>query len=144
MINPAPLYQMDLELPLKMRRKTAPPTISTWFCNKVEMINPFPLYQMDLESPLETRRRTAPPTQADLEYLATRDMMTFPHNMLNIIKEITGQQNPRPKKPLLCFKMTTEAAEKNFMVLKSHQFSPKKAIETQAESSVEYDSEFRS
>ncbi len=48
-----------------------------------------------------------------------------------------------PKKPLFCFEMTTEAAEKNFMVLKSHQFSLKKAIEAQAGSPVEYGSEFR-
>jgi hypothetical protein len=55
MINPAPLYQMDLELPLEMRRTTAPPTRSVWFCDKAEMINRAPLYQMDLESPLKMR-----------------------------------------------------------------------------------------
>jgi hypothetical protein len=116
-INPAPLYQMDLESPLNMRRMTAPPTRSIWFWDKVKMINPAPLYQMDLESPLETRRTTAPPSQEGLESLAMRDMMTFLHNMLDIIKEIIRQQNPCPKKPAFCFEMTTEAAEKNFMVL---------------------------
>jgi hypothetical protein len=39
--------------------------------------------------------------------------------------------------------MMTEAAEKNFMVLKSHKFSLKKAIEAHAGSPVEYGSEFR-
>jgi hypothetical protein len=107
------------------------------------MVNPAPLYQMDLESSLKTRRTTASPTHEDLESLATRDMMTFPHNMLGIIKEIIRQQNPCPKKPLLCFKMKTEAAEKNFMVLKRHQFSLKKGIEAQAGSPVKYGSEFR-
>ncbi len=71
MINPAPLYQMDLKLPLQMRRTTAPPTRSAWFCDMVKMINPAPLYQMDIESPLKTRRKTAPPTQEDLESLPT-------------------------------------------------------------------------
>jgi hypothetical protein len=47
------------------------------------------------------------------------------------------------QKPLFCFEMTTEAAEKNFMVLKIHQFSLKKAIEAQAGSPAEYGSEFR-
>jgi hypothetical protein len=93
--------------------------------------------------PLKARRTTAPPTHKDLESLATRDMMTFPHNMLDIIKEIIGQQSPCPKKPLFCFKMTTEAVEKNFMVLKSHQFSLEKAIEAQAGSPVKCGYEFR-
>jgi hypothetical protein len=123
MINPAPLYQIDLKSPLETRRTTAPPTRSVWFCDKVEIFNPAPLYQMDSELPLKTNRMTAPPTQEDLESLATRNMMTFPHNMLDIIKEIIRQQNPHPKKPLFCFEMMTEAAEKNFIVLKSHQFS---------------------
>jgi hypothetical protein len=126
MINPAPLYQMDLKSPLETRRTTNPPKRSVWFCDKVNMINPAPLYQIDLESPLEMRRMTAPPTREDLESLTTKDMMTFPHNMVDIIKEIIGQQNRCPQKILFYFKMTTEAAEKNFMVLKSHQFSLKK------------------
>ncbi len=63
--------------------------------------------------------------------------------MSDIIKEIIGQQNPCPKKPLFCFKMTIEAAKKNFMVLKSHQISLEKVIEAQAGSPVEYSSEFR-
>jgi hypothetical protein len=36
------------------------------------------------------KRATAPPTQEELESLAMRDMMTFLHNMLDIIKEIIG------------------------------------------------------
>jgi hypothetical protein len=55
--------------------------------DKVKLINPAPLYQMDSELPLEM---TTPLTQKDLESLATRHMMTFPHNMLDIIKEIIG------------------------------------------------------
>jgi hypothetical protein len=43
MINPAPLYKMDLESPLETRRMTAPPTKSVWFCDEVKMINPAPL-----------------------------------------------------------------------------------------------------
>jgi hypothetical protein len=63
--------------------------------------------------------------------------------MLDIIKEIIGQQNPHPQKPLFCFEMATEAEEKNFKVLKTHQFSLKKVIKAQAESPVKYGSEFK-
>jgi hypothetical protein len=114
-------HSVRLVNPLKTRRTTAPPMRSVWLCDKVKMINPAPLYQMDSESLLETRRTTAPPTQEDLESLAMRDMMTFSHNMLDIIKEIIEQQNPSPKKPLFCFEMTTEATEK-----KTH--GPKKSL----------------
>ena len=45
--------------------------------------------------------------------------------------------------PEFCFKMTLEAAEKNFLVLKRHGFDLSKAIEDQLNTPVGYGSEFR-
>jgi hypothetical protein len=49
--------------------------------------------------------------------------------MLTMIKAIIEAKSPCPAKPEFCFKMTLEAAEKNFMVLKCYNFEPGKAIE---------------
>jgi hypothetical protein len=62
--------------------------------------------------------------------------------MLTMIKAIIEFESPCPAKPEFCFKMTLEAAEKNFMVLKRHNFELGKVIEVQSKSPVGYGSEF--
>ncbi len=62
--------------------------------------------------------------------------------MLTIIKAIIESESPCPAKPEFCLEMPLEAAEKNFMVLKRHNFKLGKAIEAQSKSPVGYGSEF--
>ncbi len=63
--------------------------------------------------------------------------------MLTMIKAIIESESSCPAKPEFCFEMTLEAAEKNFMVLKCHNFELGKAIKVQSKSPVGYSSEFR-
>ncbi len=63
--------------------------------------------------------------------------------MLTMIKTIMKSKRPCPAKPEFCFKMTLEATEKNFMVLKRHNFELGKAIKVQSKSPVGYGSEFQ-
>jgi hypothetical protein len=62
--------------------------------------------------------------------------------MLTMIKAIIESESSCPAKPEFCFKMTLEAAGKNFMVLKHHNFKLGKAIKAQSKSPVGYGSEF--
>jgi hypothetical protein len=64
-------------------------------------------------------------------------------NMIKMIESILASESPCPDAPDFCFKMTLEAAEKNFLVLKHHDFDLGKAIEAQSTSPVGYGSEFR-
>jgi hypothetical protein len=48
--------------------------------------------------------------------------------ILKIIEQIIGSESPCPNKTELCFEMTLEAAEKNFLVLKCHNFELGMAI----------------
>jgi hypothetical protein len=67
----------------------------------------------------------------------------WPSNMMEIIKSITSSESPCPEPPLLQFKISSEAAEKKFLILRRFNFDPKEAIETQAKSLMGYGSEFR-
>ena len=62
---------------------------------------------------------------------------------MTIIKSILESHSPHPDKPLFEFAMTSEAAEKNFLILKSFDFDMKRALEAQANSPMGYGSEFR-
>ena len=64
-------------------------------------------------------------------------------NMIKMIESILASESPCPDAPDFCFEMTLEAAEKNFLVLKHHDFDLGKAIEAQSTSPVGYGSEFR-
>ncbi len=50
---------------------------------------------------------------------------------------------PAPTPPGFVFKLTEEAAEKNFMILKRYDFDLAKAIHAQRSSPLGYGSEFR-
>jgi hypothetical protein len=63
--------------------------------------------------------------------------------MMSIIKSIIEPHSPRLEKPLFEFEMMSEAAEKNFLVLKSFNFKVKAALAAQAKSPMGYGSEFR-
>ena len=63
--------------------------------------------------------------------------------MMSIIKSIVELHSPRLEKPLFEFEMTSEAAKKNFLVLKSFNFDVKAALAAQAKSPMGYGSEFR-
>jgi len=67
----------------------------------------------------------------------------WPEKMMTIIKSIVESFSPRPDKPLFEFAMTSEAAEKNFLILKSFNFDMKKVLEAQANTPMGYGSEFR-
>ena len=63
--------------------------------------------------------------------------------MLKTINTILTYKSHCPEAPNFCFKMTLEAAEKNFLVLKRHGFDLSKAIEDQSNTPVGYGSEFK-
>ncbi len=74
---------------------------------------------------------------------ATNHLRVWPKNMMSIIKSIVELHSPRLEKPLFEFEMTSEAAKKNFLVLKSFNFDVKAALAAQAKSPMGYGSEFR-
>ena len=67
----------------------------------------------------------------------------FPSNLISIIKEIRKEVIPAPTAPEFVFELTSEAAEKNFMILKKYDFDLGKAIAAQGSSPLGYGSEFR-
>jgi hypothetical protein len=67
----------------------------------------------------------------------------WPKEMMTIIKSIVESHSPRLDKPLFEFAMTSEAAEKNFLILKSFDLDMKRALEAQANSPMGYGSEFQ-
>ena len=82
-----------------------------------------------------------PPTVLDTTTRST--VWPSDSTMIRTIKSILASNSPCPDAPEFCFEMTLEAAEKNFLVLKRHDFDLGKAIEAQATSPVGYGSEFR-
>ena len=58
--------------------------------------------------------------------------------MLKTIKSILTHESHCLKAPEFCFEMTLEVAEKNFLVLKRHDFDLGKAITAQLNSPVGY------
>ena len=82
--------------------------------------------------------------QPSLNQVAAIDYLrVWPKNMMSIIKSIVESHGPRPEKPLFEFEMTSEAAKKNFLVLKSFNFDVKAALAAQAKSPTGYGLEFR-
>ena len=63
--------------------------------------------------------------------------------MMEIIKFIMSLESPCPEPPLFQFKMSSKAAEKNFLILMRFNFDLKEAIEAQAKSPMGYGSELR-
>ena len=81
---------------------------------------------------------------SSLDQVAAADQLrVWPKNMMSIIKSIVESHSPCPEKPLFEFEMTSEAAEKNFLVLKRFNFDVKAALAAQAKSPMGYGSEFR-
>jgi hypothetical protein len=68
----------------------------------------------------------------------------FPAKLAELIKEIRQEEIPAPMPPEFIFKLTEEAAEKNFLILKNYNFDLEKAIRAQQSSPLGYGSEFRS
>ena len=62
---------------------------------------------------------------------------------MTIIKSIVESHSPHPDKPLFEFAMTSKAAEKNFLILKSFDLDMKRALEAQANLPMGHGSEFR-
>ena len=67
----------------------------------------------------------------------------FPANLINIIREIRKEKIPAPTAPEFVFELTSEAAEKNFMILTKNNIDLGQAIEVQRLSLLGYRSEFR-
>ena len=63
--------------------------------------------------------------------------------MMSIIKSIVELHNQQPENPLFEFKMTSEATNKNLLVLKIFNFDVKAALAAQVKSLMGYGSEFR-
>jgi hypothetical protein len=63
--------------------------------------------------------------------------------LIKIINKIRAEAIPAPTPPEFVFKLTEEAAEKNFMILKRYDFDLAKAIHAQRSSPLGYGSEFR-
>jgi hypothetical protein len=68
----------------------------------------------------------------------------FPTNMTQIINYILSIPSKKMEKPLFLFKMSQEAALKNWEVLSSFQLDLDKALQHQNKSQLGYGSEFRS
>ncbi len=66
----------------------------------------------------------------------------FPANLINIIREIRKEKIPAPTAPEFVFELLSEAAEKNFMILKKYSFDLGQAIEAHRSSLLGYGSEF--
>jgi hypothetical protein len=66
----------------------------------------------------------------------------FPANLIDIIRAIREDATPAPTVPEFKFKLTSEAAERNFMILKKYNFDLATAIEAQKSSPLGYGSEF--
>ena len=67
----------------------------------------------------------------------------WPSNLMRAIKSVINSHCDRPSVPDFQFKMTKEAAEKNFLVMKRHGMHLGNAIEAQKSSPLGYGSEFR-
>jgi hypothetical protein len=68
----------------------------------------------------------------------------FPANLIDIIRAIREEAIPAPTAPEFMFKLTSEAAERNFMILKKYNFDLAMAIEAQKSSPQGYGSQFQS
>ena len=67
-----------------------------------------------------------------------------PNITKEIIRTILNEPCPKPSSPLFSFKLTEEAANKNFCIMRKFNWCLKSAIEAQQDSPVGYGSEFRS
>ena len=63
--------------------------------------------------------------------------------MLEVIETIVSKECFKPQKPEFEFKLTKEAAAKNWLVLKKYNLSISQAIEAQNQTPLRYGSEFR-
>jgi hypothetical protein len=70
-------------------------------------------------------------------------IQTWPSDMLSIIRSIVSKECFKPMKPEFEFKLTNEAASKNWLVLKKYKLSISQAIEAQNQTPLRYGSEFR-
>jgi hypothetical protein len=67
----------------------------------------------------------------------------FPANLIDIIRAIREEAIPAPTAPEFTFKLTFDAAERNFMILKKYNFDLATALEAQKSSPLGYGSEFQ-
>ncbi len=74
---------------------------------------------------------TTPPTPA------------FPPDLIKVIANIRKLTCPKPQPPKFFFELTTEAAEKNFIVLKRYNMDLGQAIAAQQASPLDYGAEFK-
>ena len=69
--------------------------------------------------------------------------LAFPTTLIEIIGDILGQPSPAPMTQEFTFGLNTEAAEKNFCVLKKYGLDLGQAIDAQTCSPLSYGSEFK-
>jgi hypothetical protein len=97
---------------------------------------------LDNTAPMRSEQIKQRPSLPILETRTKTNVWPTNAAMLKIIEQIMGSESPCPNKPEFCFEMRLEAAEKNFLVLKRHNFKLGMAIEAQPNSPVGYGSEF--
>lgn len=68
----------------------------------------------------------------------------WPRNLLDQVRKVSNIASRPMKKPEFSFKLTSEAAEKNFMVMRKYDYSLEKALAAQkGRTPLEYGSEFK-
>ena len=98
---------------------------------------------LDNTGPMQSEQIKQCPSLPILEMRMKTNVWPTNTAMLKIIVQIIGSESPCPSKPKFYFEMALEAAEKNFLVLKCHNFKLGMAIEAQSNSPVGYSSEFQ-
>jgi hypothetical protein len=105
--------------------------------NKYLKINP--LAQYDIRS---DNKDSSNKSDHQAKHGTNSSQRAFPANLINIIRAIKEEAIPAPTAPELMFELTSEAAERNFMILKKYNFNLATAIEAQKSSPLGYGSEF--
>jgi hypothetical protein len=98
-----------------------------------------PLAQYDIRSDNKDSRNES---NHQAKHGTNSSQRAFPANLIDIIKAIREEAIPAPTVPEFMFELTSEAAVRNFMILKKYNFDLPTAIEAQKSSPLGYGSEF--
>ncbi len=106
--------------------------------NKYLRINP--LAQYDIRS---DNQDSSNKSNHQAEHGTNSSQQASPANLIDIIRATREEAIPASTAPEFMFELTSEAAERNFMILKKYNFNLATAIEAQKSSPLGYGSEFR-
>jgi hypothetical protein len=99
-----------------------------------------PLAQYDIRS---DNKDSSNKSDHQAEHGTNSSQRAFPANLIDIIRAVREEATLAPTAPEFMFELTSEAAERNFMILKKNNFNLATAIEAQKSSLLGYRSEFQ-